>query len=252
MRILLLDIETAPHKVYAWGMFKQDIYNDQIQEAGYTLCFAAKWYGQDDILFSSVHKDGRKLMVQKAYQLIDEADAIIHYNGTKFDIPILYQEFLAEGYRAPSPHLDIDLLRTARRRFRLPRNNLDYVARYLGLGKKVKHKGMELWRECMDGDDAAWEVMKKYNIQDVNLLEQVYERLKGWIPNHPNVGLFADGPPVQRCPNCGSVHLHKRGHYHTQTMSYQRFNCQTCGAWSRERTNDVPLEKRKVILKGII
>ena len=37
-RILLLDIETAPHRVFAWGLWGQDIYLDQIEEPGYTLC----------------------------------------------------------------------------------------------------------------------------------------------------------------------------------------------------------------------
>ncbi len=40
-KILLLDIETAPHRVYAWGLWGQDIYLDQIEAPGYTLCWAA-------------------------------------------------------------------------------------------------------------------------------------------------------------------------------------------------------------------
>jgi hypothetical protein len=33
-KILLLDIETAPHRVYSWGLWKQDIHIDRIIEPG--------------------------------------------------------------------------------------------------------------------------------------------------------------------------------------------------------------------------
>ena len=43
MRILYLDIETAPNEGKFWGLFKQNIGTNQITKPGYTLCFAAKW-----------------------------------------------------------------------------------------------------------------------------------------------------------------------------------------------------------------
>lgn len=247
MKTLLLDIETAPHRVYAWGLWNQDIAINQIEEPGYTLCWAAKWYGDKDVLFSSIHEDGKQLMLHLIWDMLHNADAVIHYNGTKFDIPTLNQEFLSAGFGKPAPYKQIDLLRTARKQFRLPSNKLDYVASYLGLGGKVKHKGMELWRKCMAGDEEAWEVMQKYNEQDVKLLEQVYERLLPWIDGHPNASLYTDLPDM-RCTKCGSVHLQKRGFSHTQTMTYQRFQCMSCGSWLRSRSNVLTAEKRKNIL----
>lgn len=250
MKILLIDIETAPHKVYAWGMFNQDIYADQIQEPGYTLCYAAKWYGKKRMMFSSVHKHGTEEMLTRAHSLIEEADAVVHYNGTKFDIPMLNAEFLQHGFPPPAPHVDIDLLQTARKRFKLPRNSLDFVAGHLGLGGKYKHKGMILWRDCMDGKASAWAEMEKYNKQDVVLLEQVYEVLKGWIPNHPNPALFNDRTDIQ-CPNCGSTNVQRRGSRVTATMRYPRYQCQDCGKWSSGRQNDLTKEKRDSVLKGV-
>jgi DNA polymerase III epsilon subunit-like protein len=248
--ILLLDIETAPNKVYTWGLYNQNVAINQIEEPGYTLCWAAKWYKSKDMMFSSIHRDGKKKMVKTIHKLIDEADAVIHYNGTRFDIPTLNQEFLSEGLTPPASPIEIDLLRTARRRFRLPSNKLSYVAGYLNLGEKVKHKGMELWRDCMAGDDNAWKIMEKYNKQDVTLLEDIYERLLPWVPNHPNHALF--NPSFDSvCPNCGSNHLHKRGYYHTKTLSYQKFQCQNCGAWSRERLTALEADKRRAILVGV-
>lgn len=251
MKILLLDIETAPHKVFAWGLFKQDIYIDSIQDPGYTLCWAAKWYGEKEIMFSSIHKDGHQSMLRQIYKLLDEADAVIHYNGTKFDIPTLNQEFLKAGFAPPSPVIEIDLLRTVRRRFRLPSNKLDYVSQYLNLGTKVKHKGMGLWRDCMAGDEKSWSIMEEYNKKDVALLEDLYEEIKPWVTNHPNHALFTDGEEMV-CPNCGSNHLQKRGFYYTKTLRYQRYRCMDCGSWHRSRTTDLPTEKRKVVVVGVM
>ncbi len=250
MKILLLDIETAPNKAYTWGLWKQNIALNQVEEFGYTLCWAAKWYGEKKMMFASIHANGKKKMLEEVYKLLDEADVVIHYNGVKFDIPILNQEFLSLGFTPPSPIIQIDLLRVVRKQFRLTSNKLDYVARYLGFGGKFQHKGMELWTECMAGDEASWKIMEKYNKQDVTLLEQVYKLLLPWISNHPNYGLFlkADRPT---CPNCGSSHIIKRGVRYTQSLTYPRYLCKNCGSWSKGRYTDYDKDKRKNVLKGI-
>jgi hypothetical protein len=251
MKILLLDIETAPNKVYTWGLWKQNIALNQIDEVGYTLCWAAKWTDdkKQQIMFSSIHKDGKEKMLKEVYKLLSDADAVIHYNGTSFDIPILNQEFMVMGWTPPAPFQQIDLLRTARSKFRLASNKLDFVAGYLGLGGKVQHKGMLLWRECMEGDPKAWKQMEKYNKQDIILLENVYFVLKPWVANHPNHGLYMDhNRPM--CPNCGGM-VQKRGKYRSVTLTYQRFQCKSCGGWSKERYTNMDKEQRANVLKGV-
>ena len=250
MKTLLIDIETAPNKVYTWGLFNQNIATNQVVEAGYTLCFAAKWLDQKRVTFSSVHKDGKEAMLRLAYNLLDEADVVVHYNGTKFDIPILNQEFMAMGWAPPAPFQEVDVLRTVRKRFRLTSNKLDYVLKFLHIPGKVQHKGMELWHECMEGDKEAWEVMKKYNIGDVTKLEELYKRLTGWVFNPPNHGLYThhDG---HVCPTCGGKHLQKRGYRYTDTQVYQRYQCNDCGSWSRGRTTILTPASRKQVLKAI-
>jgi len=247
MKTLLLDIETAPNKVYAWGLWDQNIYLDQIEEPGYTMCWAAKWLGDKKVMFAGLEDTKAKDMIKQAHDLIQEADAVVHYNGTKFDMPTLNREFISHGFPKPAPYKQIDLLKTARSQFRFPSNKLDYVTQFLGIGAKVQHKGMSLWRDCMAGDPKAWRIMKKYNIQDVNILEGLYKRLLPWIPNHPNVALYNDDPrPV--CTKCGSHHIQKRGTTHTSTMTYQRYQCQGCGSWLRARVNNLSAEKKKALL----
>jgi|SRR3990167_3689441 len=250
LKTLLLDIETSPHRAYVWGIFKQTIAVNQIEEPGYTLCWSAKWLDKPKVYFSSLYHDGKEKMLHDIHALLDEAEVIIHYNGSNFDIPTLNQEFLVSGLMPPSPSLQIDLLKTVRARFRLPSNSLNYLCRYLGVGEKTAHKGMELWTACMAGDKKAWAVMKEYNINDIKILEAAYNKIKPWVVSHPNHNLFiSENDPV--CPNCGSVSIQKRGLYHTNAYTYQRFCCNNCGAWSRGRKTLIPAEKAETILVGI-
>lgn len=246
---LMLDIETAPHKVYAWGLWDQNIALNQIVEPGYTLCWAAKWYGKKGVVFDSVHKSGAKAMLERIHSLISEADAVIHYNGTKFDMPTLNGEFLKHGLKPPPPYAQIDLLTTARRQFKLASNKLDYVAQYLDVGAKIQHKGMTLWHECMEGDDKAWRQMERYNKQDVLLLEDVYNAMLPWIKTHPNVGLFDDSPRPA-CVNCGSYNLERRGKCRTASQIYHRFQCRDCGKWNRSRINSTPMHKKGTLVSA--
>src|SRR3990167_2443932 len=173
MKILLLDIETAPHRVYAWGLWDQNIGLNQIEEPGYTLCWAAKWLGSRDMMFASV-REGREKMLRQIWGLLDEADVVVHYNGAKFDIPTLNQEFVQIGLNPPGGYRQLDLLVTMRRRFRLASNKLDYVVKQFGIVAKIEHKGMDLWREVMANDPKAWAQMESYNKRDVKLLEAAY------------------------------------------------------------------------------
>jgi DNA polymerase elongation subunit (family B)/predicted RNA-binding Zn-ribbon protein involved in translation (DUF1610 family) len=245
MKILLLDIETAPNTAYVWGLFKQNISISQLVDSSAMLCWAAKWLGEDEVMFSSIMM-GKKGMLKEIHKLLNEADAVVHYNGSRFDIPTLNKEFLEAGMPPPSPYAQIDLLKTARQQFRFPSNKLDYVGRALGLGRKTSHEGFELWIKCMNKDPDAWERMEEYNIQDVWLLEQVYYKFLPWIKKHPNIGVHSDTEHI--CPNCGSHSVQRRGYNITGSGKYQRYQCKDCGTWSSDRQT---ILQSKNTLKGV-
>lgn len=188
-------------------------------------------------MFDSVYQSTPTKMLRGVHKLLDEADAVIHYNGTKFDIPTINKEFILNGLPPPSPYKQIDLLKTARRQFKFPSNKLDYISKAMGLGQKTKHVGHELWIGCMNGDEGSWKVMEKYNKQDVRLLERVYDRMLPWIKSHPNVALY-DTAEDPSCTNCGSSNLQRRGYSYTQTGIYARHVCKDCGTWCRSRTQE--------------
>ena len=230
MKILLLDIESSPNTAHVWGLWQQNVGLKQLMESSYVLCWAAKWLGEKEIMFDSVNQSRPKAMLRRIHDLISAADAVIHYNGTKFDMPTLNKEFLLFNMNPPAPYKQIDLLKTMRSQFRFPSNKLDYVAQRLGLGAKTEHEGHELWVKCMNGDKDAWKTMEKYNKQDVVLLEQVYNRVLPWIKHHPNRNNWSDDVV---CPSCGGTHLQRRGTSVTATATYQRYQCRSCGTWSQ-------------------
>jgi DNA polymerase elongation subunit (family B) len=183
-KVLLLDIETAPNLVAVYQL-KQTYINPQfIMGHGYVLCFTAKWLGKKDIVFAK-SPDGHLAMLQSIHKLLSEADAVVHYNGKKFDIPTLNAEFLLHGLKPVKPFVQIDLIMLARRTFNFPSYKLSYVCERLGIGSKTKHAGWDMWKACMDKLHQryakAWATMEKYNKQDVILLEHLYKRLRPWF-----------------------------------------------------------------------
>jgi hypothetical protein len=242
LKILLLDIETAPAIAAVWSLRADYVPLERLIADPYTLCFAAKWLGEREMQFHAGWKGGHARMVREAHKLLGEADAVAHYNGTKFDIPVLRWEFMAAHLGPPSPFKQIDLYRTMRTAAPLSRK-LDFVVQRLGLGAKTKHKGMELWRACMDGDKAAHKVMERYNRQDVNLLEKLYRELLPWIPQHPNLAMEAG----HCCPKCGSDKLQARGFLQSMTRRYRRWQCRACGAWSQSVVSEPGGAKLKAV-----
>ena len=164
------------------------------------------------------------------HALLDEADIVIHYNGNKFDIPVLNREFLKHGLGPPSPYKQIDLYRVIKRAFRFESNKLKAILKELDMENKLEHEGFKLWTDCMDGKASAWKKLGAYNRKDVTILEPLYERLRPWIPNHPSVTALELG---MACPKCGSKKTQERGVQVTVTRVYQRHHCQQCGGWFR-------------------
>jgi DNA polymerase elongation subunit (family B) len=232
MKILMIDIETTPMTAYTWGLWKQDISLKQIIDHTEVMCFGARWYGSKKIVFKSIHHDGKQAMLEEIHSLLDEADAVVGWNSASFDVKHLNREFLEAGMTPPSPFKNIDLMRVVKHNFRFPSNKLDYVAQKLGVGAKVQHSGFELWIKCMANDNKAWAEMKKYQIQDVHLLIDLYEKLLPWIHNHPSFNLYNDIEIA--CTNCGSENLERRGFHTTIGGKYQRYQCRDCGKWLRD------------------
>lgn len=242
IKLLMLDIETMANKVWTWGLFDQNVGLNQVIEPGRVLCVAAKWHEagvkkRSPMIFAAEwegvgsREDRHFRMLQIVWELLDEADVVSTYNGKQFDLPWLNYAFVTHGFNPPSPYQQIDLLQVIRRRFRFPSNKLEYVSKALGLGGKIKHEGFDLWTKVGAGDPDAQKRMEKYNRQDTQLVEDLYQILQPWIPGHPNRAIY-DGKNV--CPVCGvSGQFERRGTVKTQAAEYQQVRCKSCGSYRR-------------------
>lgn len=234
-KILLYDIETAPILGWTWGLYEQNVIS--VERDWYILSFAWKWLGEKTQVRGlcdypkykpSNHDD--KLLCVDLHKVLDEADVIIGHNLDAFDNKKANARFVFHGLKPPSPSKTIDTLKLAKKHFKFDSNKLNSLGELLSVGEKLPHQGFKLWLGCMEGDPKAWEVMKAYNAQDVELLEKVYERLRPWAVNLPDFRTTTD---THTCPSCQSSRLQKRGFYTAITRRYQRYQCQDCGHWSK-------------------
>lgn len=242
MKILAIDIETSFTTAGVWGLFNQNVAINQILEPGQMICYAAKWVGQPKMFFA--RRDDKNCL-EDLWKLLNEAQAVLSYNGTRFDMKKINREMLLAGLPPPAPYKHIDLLKTVKKQFSFVSNKLDWISQELGIGEKVKHEGFPLWKKCMAGDEAAWKRMKRYNIGDVKLLERLYYKLQGWITNHPSFSLDQE---ERVCTNCAGHSLQHRGYQTTKVAKYARLACSDCGAWQRERINEVHPDNRPNIV----
>ena len=234
MKTLAIDIETSPNIADVWGLWNNNVSLSQLRESQRVLCFAAKWEGEKRSMFFSEWQHTSDEMIRCAHMLLDEADAIVHYNGKRFDVPHLNREFVGLGLTPPSPYKQIDLYREIKSAFSFPSYKLAYVAEALNVGSKQETGGHELWVKVLAGDRKARATMKAYNIQDTELLIPLLHKVRPWIST-PSYGAM-NGQDV--CPACGSDWLRREGHAYTATGRYQRFVCIPCGKWSRGTHRD--------------
>jgi len=237
--ILLYDIETAPLISANWGIWEQNAV--WVIKDWYMLSFAYKWLGEkqvhvlgiDDFKTFNKDKENDFELVSALHNLFLEADVVIAHNGDSFDQKMTNTRFMVHKLGPVNGYKQIDTKKVAKRYARFTSNRLDDLGKALGLGQKLSTGGAELWRACMRGDREALKKMKRYNKQDVILLEQLYLELRPWIQNHPAMNNLLNRPDA--CPNCGEGPLHSKGQQVSKTSTYRRWQCQNCGAYSRSR-----------------
>jgi DNA polymerase elongation subunit (family B) len=198
---LFLDVETSPNIGFFWTAgYKLNVgYENIIHERG-TICVCYKWEGERKVysLEWDSKQDDKKLL-SRILRVMASADEIVAHNGDKYDISWIRTRALKHGLEMPPSYVTIDTLKIARSRFRFNSNRLDYLAKFLGIGKKI-HTGFELWKDIvLRKDKGAMGKMIRYCKGDVQLLENVYKRLRNHIPAKTRIN-----PDKKSCPECGT------------------------------------------------
>jgi hypothetical protein len=248
MKVLNLDIECAPALVYVWDLRTRYVTPEKIVRPRHMLCFAGKWVGEDDIFFFSEWDDGPDAMLRQIWELLDEADAVLHYNGKRFDIPYINTELAQASFTPPSPYAQIDLYKAVRKQFNFMSSSLKSVSRALGTAHKLEHEGFSLWTKVMDGDRQAQRKMEEYNCADIFANEDLYRRILPWIPNHPSYAVVDGEDGGLKCPQCGGTSVESSGRAYTALSAYPRYICLDCQTWLRGAHRIAGAELRAVTL----
>jgi DNA polymerase III epsilon subunit-like protein len=257
-RIVLWDIETTHNIAAIFRLFEDYTSHENILQERYVVCAAWKVLGEGKVHAVSTLDNPKRYkrnphddrhVCEALHAVLSAADVIVAHNGDQYDIKFTEGRMLAHGLSPLPPITSIDTLKVAKSRLLLNSNKLDYLARYLGFGKKIRTEN-QLWLDILRGGPAAATAIKKmveYNKHDVVLLEKVFLKLRPYCANHINRALFGK---TEGCPRCGSRKFQSRGSGTHKAISrvYRRFQCNSCGGWWREAGKSlVPTLKTRIL-----
>jgi hypothetical protein len=256
-KILIFDIETTPLEAYVWQsqVWKARVTDENIISQWYMLTWSAKWLGSNEMMSmrltgKEVKKEDDKRIVKGLWRLLNEADIVVAHNGDSFDVPNINSRFIINGLFPTTPYQTIDTKKIAAKQFGFTHNSLNALGRVFGLGQKIG-TDFDLWKRCKDGNEEALMYMEEYNRGDVDLLEDVYLKLRPWIKGHPNVALYMDTEETV-CHVCGSLNVEPESFYFTGVGKYPTYRCKDCGgAVSRGRKSVLSKEKRENLVVSI-
>lgn len=255
-KILILDVETSPMRSYTWSRWKQNIYLDQTISEWFMISWAAKWLYSTETMSAVLtpeemlqENDGR--IVKDLWKLLDDANIVIAHNGNSFDIPKIMSRCIVHQLPPPASYSQIDTKVVSAKQFGFSSNKLDALAGYFGIETKID-TNFDLWKRCMLGDSEALSYMEEYNRKDVEILEEVYLKMRPYIKGHPNVALFNNDAYTQ-CVSCGSSNINVIPDklYYTSVGAYDMYRCNDCGAISRGRRTVISRNKNNHTLTAV-
>lgn len=204
---LFFDIEVSPNIGFFWTAgFKLNITPDNIIEERKIICICYKWEGEDKVYSLVWNKGNDKELLKEFVQVANQADEIIGHNEDRFDIPWLRTRCLYHNIPVFPLYTTLDTLKSARSKFKFNSNKLDYIAQFLGVGKK-ESVDYSVWTDIvLKNRKTALAKMVSYCKEDVRLVERVFERLMPYIPPKTHHGVLM-GHGKGSCPECGESNL---------------------------------------------
>ena len=263
--MLYYDIETTPQLAYQWGSGKYDTNSLKVVKPRYVASavygwepptgepFEQHWVSLDqnphfkpDHPWTKTRRGIDNWVTGELWHLFNVADITIAHNGKRFDTKRTNARLLVQGVKPYLMPYQIDTLLEYRKVSSFPSHSLAELARELGLAGKYHHGGLDMWWGCMEGDPFWWAEMKKYNIQDVVTLRDIFLKVQPWTTPVVNATAYLalqsqDRPITCTIPGCpaptaGSI---ARGPRPTRAgLIYQRWECKGCGGYSQNRYAD--------------
>ncbi len=195
IRRLFLDLETSPNVALIWKTgYKLTVTPESIIKERAIIMAGYKWEGDKKATVLTWDKDQNdKGLLAALIPIINQADEIVMHNGDRFDFPWVRTRALFHGLPPIMDVRTIDTLKWARSKFYFNSNKLDYIAKYLGIGGKLKTE-FGLWKEIvLNRCPKALVRMADYCANDVILLQSVWARLFDLIAPKTHVGVLGGG-----------------------------------------------------------
>lgn len=227
---LFYDIETSYNIVKAWRVgYNLSLQPEDIIQERAIITIAYKWEGEDDVVVLTWNKGDDKKIIEEFVKVMAEADELVGHNVDRFDTKFVMGRALKHGISVLPKYQSTDTLKLARKHFMLNSNKLDYIAQYLGLGHKVRHRGMSMWDDIIQRNcPKAMDEMVEYNIQDVILTEKVFNKLTEYSLPKVNHASKQTGDK-HTCPQCGGTHAELSKTYVSPSGTKTRLmSCNTC------------------------
>ena len=202
---LFFDIETSPMIAFTWRIgWKLNIGPDNILQDWKVICISYKF--EDENKVHNLRWDENqcdKKMLQDFIKIANTADELVAHNGDRFDIKKIRTRCIFHRIAMFPNYRTLDTLKKAKAGFVFNSNRLDYIAKFLGVGAKLKHEGFQMWVKCMQGDKEALDSMVKYCDMDIVVLEDVFLVLQSYVRQNIHAGTLNEGRKCD-CPACGS------------------------------------------------
>jgi DNA polymerase elongation subunit (family B)/rubredoxin len=218
------------------------------------LCFGYKIQGEKQVNCINAwdypgfkkNPNNDKELCKAIHKIVKDADVIVTQNGIKFDVPFINTRFAKYDIPAiPKTIKHIDTRNVFRANYAAYDNKLDTIAKTFGCETKLDNGGWQLWMDMYENKEASKKLMSKYCKQDVNVLEQVFNKMLPLIKGLPNRNR-SESDHV--CPNCGSKDLVNDGFKTLSTGRYQRYQCKSCGTKSRDKKPTTKFKPNLVVM----
>lgn len=246
-KILNWDCEISPAATLSFSFYDATPYRIVIPEKVITIGW--KWQHEKTIhgntvadfdtyeagtnIFDSLIKINELKLIEKFLEEYEQADLVVGHNVKKFDIRHLRTRAAFYGLHPINEPKTDDTLRMCRNMFALESNKLDYVCKYFGIEGKTENRYDDLIDGCLAGNKRAWNDMKKYCKQDVNIDDQLYQKISPWNRTGFNVNLISrKGQVCSECIKFGRLgnNYKKNGQMPTgKTILRQKYRCNIDG-----------------------
>lgn len=249
-KILLWDVESSFNRGYFFQLFKEITDVSQIQKERHLISIAYKWAGDKKAKVITIadfpeferNPNCDKPLLKAFMPIMEEADYAVAHYGDGFDMKFVAGRLLLNGLPPMPPVHTIDTYKLSKKHFLLNSNKLDYIAKKLGFEGKTK-MSIQDWLNVEEGSiasrRAAIKKMGRYNLNDVEVLEKVWDVLKRYTRPSINYNLFKPEELKDHvCPACGSDNLQRRGRVANKTTILQRLFCKACKSWHSVRVKN--------------